>query len=652
MKERTLRFTSAKAMAKLLIGVFALVAAVVGGVIWLGIATERTVEENARQLVDRHIPELDAIGAMQAAVGAQVNQLYLYYATTNSSGFRDASESLRAKIRRQSMLLARAEFVADHERLTAHLKGFDEAVASFDREMAGPNRDWDALREHLAVAQKEADSMQAVLNELSGRIQSAASAGGSRTLEAIARLAWLQTSFNLSVVVVSAFILVALYGWVRYAGILAHRAYHDDLTELPNRRKLEKDLAGLLAESRGKAGGLILVNPDRLKLLSGTFGHAVVDALIVAFTRRLQEALAAQPDSTRLYSFSNGTWAILFRDDAARSGAQRIGKLLPTLTATPLTLADRDFTLAVSAGLAAFPADGDDPATLFRNADAALRLAQAAGGNRLHYYSREMSEQAVAWLSTEAALRQALTADQFELHYQPKIAAASGAVAGSEALIRWRRDGRLESPAVFIPVAEESGLIVPIGDWVLQAACRQWMTWRQAGLPALPVAVNISAQQFQQPDFPAKVAAALAATGMPAASLELEITEAVAADHPEKVVATMAALKATGVTLAIDDFGTGYSSLSYLKRFPLDTLKIDQSFVRAMESNANDATIVHLILGLARELGFKVVAEGVETERQRRLLADGGCDLLQGYLFSRPLPAAEFAAFVAPATTP
>jgi len=285
---------------------------------------------------------------------------------------------------------------------------------------------------------------------------------------------------------------------------------------------------------------------------------------------------------------------------------------------------------------------------VMQNADTAMYHAKAIGRNNFQFFASAMNRAATERLELERKLRQAMVNDELELHFQPQFALAADRVTGVEALLRWRHpeDG-LIPPDRFIPIAEETGLIVGIGDWVLQAACRQLKAWLDQGLPPLRMAVNLSTRQLKEKDFPSRVAAILQETGLPAVLLELEITESGVMERPEEAITTLQALNDMGVTLAIDDFGTGYSSLSYLKLFPIDRLKIDRSFVRDIERDPDDAAIARGTIALAHSLGLEVVAEGVETSAQLDMLAADGCDEVQGYFFSRPLPLAAATAFLA-----
>ena len=313
----------------------------------------------------------------------------------------------------------------------------------------------------------------------------------------------------------------------------------------------------------------------------------------------------------------------------------------------PLSAGDNRLFVTLSVGITLFPLDGDEPETLLRNAAVAMHQAKQRGGNSHQYYSAQMAAMAAEHLTLESGLHRALERREFVLHYQPQVSLYTGRVTGVEALIRWRHPEKgMISPAKFIPLAEETGLIVLIGEWVLQTACAQMRTWREAGLPPLRVAVNLSAQHFKQPGLDETVRRILQETGADPRRLDIELTESTLAQNPDVVAGILNKLEQLGVQISVDDFGTGYSSLSYLKRFPVDVLKIDQSFVRDIVTDPDDAALVMAIIGMAHALRIQTLAEGVETEAQLDFLRKHRCDAMQGYYFSKPLPAEDIAALL------
>jgi EAL domain-containing protein (putative c-di-GMP-specific phosphodiesterase class I) len=317
------------------------------------------------------------------------------------------------------------------------------------------------------------------------------------------------------------------------------------------------------------------------------------------------------------------------------------------LLAQPYRIGESELHSAASIGLTFYPDDGEDGETLMKNADTAMYHAKSQGRNNIQFFTAEMNRITLKRLKLDHELRVAMETKQFELHYQPQLDSRDGRIVGVEALVRWHhpRDG-LTSPAEFIPVAEETGLILQLGEWLLDEACRQLRAWQDVGIKDVTMAVNLSAHQLRSPVLLAQVALALEKHGLKGASLELEITETAAMHDPAASIRQLKALRGLGVRLSIDDFGTGYSSLSYLKLLPIHTLKLDQSFVRDIETDSNDVAICSATIALAHNLGLAVIAEGVETEAQRLLLTSHQCDFMQGYLFSKPLPAEAALAFI------
>lgn len=418
---------------------------------------------------------------------------------------------------------------------------------------------------------------------------------------------------------------------------LNYMAFHDSLTSLPNRSLFYDRIFHGLARARRSNSklALMLLDIDRFKIINDSLGHDSGDQLLKAIALRLHEGVRDMDTVARL---GGDEFVVVLEgvhdlDDVVFVA----NKLLVTL-ARPMEISGHEITTTVSIGVSIFPDDGADTDELLKNADIAMYKAKEAGKNNCQFYTRGMSASAVNYLLLENDLRRAVEQQQLTLHYQPQIDLASGSITGVEALVRWQHPERgLVSPAHFIPLAEETGLIVPIGEWVLREACRQQKAWLDAGKTVGRMAVNLSPRQFRQKNFPGKVEAILRETHLPAEHLELEITESCAMENAGETINQLKQLSNMGLHLAIDDFGTGYSSLAYLQRFPIQKLKIDSSFIHDIREDHNDAAIAKTIIGLARNLQLQVVAEGIETDYQADWLREHGCDQGQGFLYARPL---------------
>lgn len=431
----------------------------------------------------------------------------------------------------------------------------------------------------------------------------------------------------------------------RAEGRIHHLAYFDALTGLPNRVQFNRLTDQALADSRRKGGfgALLFIDLNRFKPINDTLGHAVGDRVLQETANRLRACLRGADVVCRLGGdeFSVGLFEIASRDHAANVAR----KLLATIN-EPIVVVGRELKLGAAIGISIYPEDGIDTETLLRQADIAMYRAKQSGTDGLAFFSEEMNRRAADRLNLEAGLRRALDRDELLLYYQPKVRIADGAIIGAEALVRWRHPERgLVPPSEFVPIAEESGLIVHISNWVLEAACRQIRQWRDAGLPTMHIAVNLSARDFSS-DLPLRVQQLLERHSIGAEWLELEITEGMLMHHTDTVIAMMDEINALGVILSLDDFGTGYSSLSYLKGFPIATLKIDRSFVIGIPDDADDCAIAGAIVSMSKQMKHNVIAEGVETASQLAFLKSLGCDEIQGYLFSPPVPAERFAAMV------
>jgi len=425
-----------------------------------------------------------------------------------------------------------------------------------------------------------------------------------------------------------------------------HMAHHDELTGLPNRRLFEQQLVKAIAEHRqdGQSAAVLFLDIDRFKLVNDSQGHDVGDLLLRSVADRLREAVKQTGIVARL---GGDEFSVLLTGGVSRENAQAIAAQVNREIDIPFSLRGKDLHITASIGIALYPEDGDSLITLMKNADTAMYAAKENGKNTFHFYDLSMNDSLFERVQLENELRKALDRGEFYLVYQPQVELASGKVVGVEALIRWQHSSKgLISPAEFIPLAEETGMIVPIGEWALRTACTLAKRWSQSEVGPLRMSVNLSSRQFVSPDFAESVKRVVRETAVPPEILDLEITESMTMDV-SRTIETLRQLKKLGVSISIDDFGTGYSSLSYLKNFPVDRLKIDQSFVRQMHSETKDRSIVATIISLAHNLNLHVVAEGVETQSQSEFLAQQGCDEMQGYYISKPLKAFDVESFIA-----
>ncbi|MEQ9325276.1 MAG: EAL domain-containing protein [Polyangiaceae bacterium] len=439
-------------------------------------------------------------------------------------------------------------------------------------------------------------------------------------------------------------------------------AYYDMLTGLPNRTFLTGHLKRALDGARrdDRSVGLCCLDLDMFKRINDTLGHGAGDELLTMVADRLRRVVRGQDcvartghhreggrgDDNAIVRLGGDEFVILLSDLRRPADAGLVANRILRALTSPFTVQRRQVFVGASIGIATFPADGEDAETLLKHADAAMYHAKESGRSRAAFYTSAMSALSRARLELETHLRQAITDDALEVHYQPKVNIRTNRMTGVEALLRWDHPerGRV-SPAEFIPVAEDSGLIVPLGEWVLRQSCAQLAAWSRDGLSGIGMAVNVAARQFTDEGFVAAVRDTITSTGIEPAQLELEITEGTLMSDIDGALEVLQSLHALGVRVAIDDFGTGYSSLAYLSRFPIDTLKIDRSFVGSLEEQPRNASITEAIIAMATSLHMAVVAEGVETEAQLRFLRRRVCETVQGFYFSRPLPPTELLAW-------
>ena len=423
---------------------------------------------------------------------------------------------------------------------------------------------------------------------------------------------------------------------------LDHLAYHDHLTGLANHTLFRDQLTQALARAlrNDQLVAIMFLDLDRFQGINETYGHTVGDRLLKKAAERLVECVRTTDTVAR---WGGGEFSFILEGILREQSVAVVAQKAIDAINLPFTVDDHEIFVTISIGITIYPHDGEDVDTLMKNADAAMSRAKERGRNTYRFYAPDMNTKALERLSLEGRLRRALEREEFALNYQPRVALDSGQMIGMEVLLRWRNSELGDvSPGQFIPLAEDTGLIVPISEWVLHTACAQNRAWQEAGLSPLNVSVNLSARQFRQKGLKDTITRVLQDTNLEPKHLELELTEGLLMEDTKASSTTLTDLKAMGLHVSVDDFGTGYSSLSYLKRFSLDTLKIDQSFVHDITSDADSAAIANSIIALARSLRMRVVAEGVETEEQLDFLRTHDCDEIQGYLYSRPLPTEAF----------
>ncbi len=431
----------------------------------------------------------------------------------------------------------------------------------------------------------------------------------------------------------------------RYEEQLVYMANHDTLTNLPNRSMLEHSLSNALKTHRDNvavrrgATAVLFIDLDRFKVINDSLGHGVGDLLLKAVGQRLQKVIGRQEIVGRL---GGDEFLIIIPDLKETQDAAILSQAVLDALAPAFDIKGRVLFVTPSIGIALYPSDGEDFPTLLRNADTAMYSAKSGGGGTYHFFTKTMNESAMARLVIENDLREALANNQFELHYQPKVDLHTDRICGMEALIRWKQPGRgYISPMQFIPVAEETGLIGKIGEWVIREVCRQISEWDAQSLPPLAIAINLSPRQLIEGHITETISRILSETGTPAARIVLEVTETVMMQEIKKAATILDELRHLGLQIAVDDFGTGYSSLAYLKRLPINSIKIDRSFVRDVTIDTDDAAITKTIIAMGHNLGLNVVAEGVETNEQMDFLRESGCDEVQGFLIATPQPPSE-----------
>jgi diguanylate cyclase (GGDEF)-like protein len=418
---------------------------------------------------------------------------------------------------------------------------------------------------------------------------------------------------------------------------IEYLASHDSLTNLPNREMFNQLLHFAIEAARRyqRRFAVLFIDLDRFKIINDSLGHEAGDALLVEIATRLRQNLRQSDIVARL---GGDEFVVILESTNEQVDIEAVARTLLSAVSQPVQLSGHECHTTASIGIAMFPNDGTDVHTLTKNADMAMYLAKEDGKNDFRFFAKEVKMQSIERLMLETALRRALEHQQFALHYQPKVDLATGQITGVEALLRWTHpELGVLPPAQFIPLAEETGLIVPIGRWVMREACAQNMAWQRCGLQPISMAVNLSPRQFVDESLLQDIDEALAASGMSAVLLQLEVTESMVMRNVTRAIKVLDAVQSRGIRLAIDDFGTGYSSMSLMKQFPIDTIKVDRSFVRDLPRDSEDQAIAQAIIRMGKALGMTVIAEGVETTEQESFLRDHGCDEMQGFLFSKPV---------------
>jgi diguanylate cyclase (GGDEF)-like protein len=615
---------------------------VVAASVTLSVVMERTannIRRNEAPLLDKTIAQLRYLGDFESAL--------LRYQLALSKRYSESITSDRFEYLED---VGRGELDAGIEQLRFSLGDGPELVAlrngslrvigltpGFERSVG---RDPAGARRVLTAVNEEVKQLRARIDDLQEQVQRAILSHSSMAGDSIVWITRLVHLFDVVALVTCLFMMYHVRARVRIEDELKHQAGHDPLTGLAHRRTFEARLAALPQVPHVVVLGTI----DRFSRIIGGFGHAFGDRVVVGLAERI--SAAARRSGGEVFRLDGANFAMLYRMDCGSPEFQAAMCGLRDDVRDPYDCEGHEIFTTLSLGAVSYPRNGETAHVLLRNADAALQAARKAGGDQLVAYSQQLNAEAGERLDMESLLRHAIEREELELHYQPQQALGDGGLIGFEALIRWRRNGELVSPAEFIPLAEESGLIVSIGNWVLEEACRQIGVWQAETGEPVAVAVNISPRQFAAPGFLAHLETLLATTHIDPSCLELEITEGVVMEDAESAIALLGRLRALGLKLAIDDFGTGYSSLAYLSRFPIHKLKIDQSFVRNMQAVSEQSAIVQATIGLGHSLGLTVIAEGVETEAQRAMLSGWRCDEIQGYYYSRPLPAASALKFL------
>lgn len=609
--------------------------------IWVN-QTSNSVRVKVKPLLEEKIPSLMGLSDFESAILRYQLALNKYFANSVS---RDRFLVIEGEAKTE--MDQTFNFVLNALEKPEELNLIQESYATIlefaprlDKELSRQNIDADEVRSILLDLNARIITIRTALDRVQKKLSNSSMDSAEEIMHDIAVASQFVHIYTVASLLIAIFLIYQFRARLLSEQRLAFQAWHDPLTELPHRLAFEYRLKMLGDEPHV----IILGVADRLEQIVAGFGHHLADQLILEITARIQEV--AKLHDGEVFRLDGANLAVLYKFSNTDVAFDAAIDTLRQINTIPIQLDGQEIHITLSLGASEYPVHGVDPIQLLKNADAALTAARELGGDTYVFYSHVLNERSAEKLALEAALGHALELNELELHYQPQLDIADSRLIGFEALVRWRRNGQLISPADFIPLAESSGLIIPIGNWIFDEACRKAKLWNEGREEKLVVAINISPRQFSHPGFMQMVMNSVGKIGIDPRLIELEITEGVMMQEPERTALVLKQLRSLGFKLSIDDFGTGYSSLAYLQRFSITKLKIDQSFIRKLTEGSGDAAIVQAVITLGHNLGIHVIAEGVETEAQLELLSAWRCDEVQGYLYSKPLQVEDATNFI------
>jgi diguanylate cyclase (GGDEF)-like protein len=607
-----------------------------------------SVQAVNRMFIAEKLPLSQRIGELRGAIADEERLLYEYYSYTATRETFQKQRKLNA--RRLDAIVEQLERdMGSREQATElrlRLAELNDLSNELSLTLGNKPVNWDLARAILAQVKPKVRQIETTLATMSSANRRAVDSLGMESQNSVSKMVGWAFGFSVLIIIVALFVAYYVVAIIRARDKLKYQAFFDPATGLPNQYRLRDELGAAFTQQR--MGTVMMIVADREQEIFESLGAVETERWLVKVALRLRDGINEKEET--LYRFGGNAFVLVCWPGDLASVQRRAAQLLG-IARQPLHVERRELFSTLSIGAALMkPGTGSDAAQMaeaqVQQAASACNRVRRAGGNDFVIYDEAMGLAASNTLRMITELQHAVENEELRLYYQPKVDTESGRLVGMEALVRWVHPARgMISPMEFIPVAEDTGMIVAIGRWVLREACRQNAEWQQAGLRPIRVAVNLSARQFRSDNLPDEVNAALAEAGLPASSLELEITESMVMEDPERVIDLLDKIRTQGIHLSLDDFGTGHSSLAYLKRFPIDCVKIDRAFIKDMPGNTDDVAIAKTIVAMAKALDLTTVAEGVETAEQLEILKTMGCDQIQGYFFSRPLPAEEFLTF-------